>query len=208
MQHLAVADIRRRLEAGFPPVGERNADPASLQHVDEARKLLAEAGYKGELVDILSPQDDLGNVTAPVIQQALEEVGFKVRVEQMDLNTLFDRRDSKAPVAEGGWSAFLSYLSAMDTSSPVTHLYLNNNCNPNYPGWSCDEEMRKLQDEFASETDPAKRQALVDAVNVRAQETLPAIIWGVFSQPVAYREALSDFNFKTSTPVFWGATKN
>ncbi len=178
------------------------------RNVAEAKKLLAEAGYKGELVDILSPQDDLGNVTAPVIQQELEEVGFKVKVEQMDLNTIFERRASKAPVSEGGWSAFISYLSAMDTSSPVTHLYLNNNCNPNYAGWSCDEEMRKLQDAFASETDPVKRQELVDAVNVRAQESLPAIIWGVYSQPVAMRGALADFNFKTSTPVFWGAVKN
>ena len=31
-------------------------------------------------------------------------------------------------------------------------------------GWPCDEQIQKLRDDFAKETDPAKQKAIVEAV--------------------------------------------
>ncbi|PTQ75302.1 ABC transporter substrate-binding protein [Celeribacter persicus] len=200
-------DCTSFFSCGTPFEAHKGGEQYKVRDLDKAKALLTESGYAGEEMVLLTSDDDLAVNAAQVIKQELGEAGIPVRVDVMDLNTLFERRASKAPVSEGGWSAFISYLSAMDTSSPVAHLYLNNNCNMDYAGWSCDEEMRALQDAFTSETDPAKRQDMVDQINVLAQASLPTLLWGVFSQPVAMRTSLVGFNYKTSTPVFWGATK-
>lgn len=192
---------------GGPYEARKGGEDYTGDTAETAKKLLKEAGYKGEEIVLLSQQGGVGAAAAPVVAEQLRAVGFNVRLELMELNKLFERRASKAPVTEGGWSAFLVFLGAGDIASPATHLYINNNCNPNYAGWSCDEEMKKLLDAFRSEPDYQKRRDIADLINVRAYGNVPAALWGAYASPIAYRKELSNLIEKTSTPVFWNVEK-
>lgn len=192
---------------GGPYEGRTGGEEVRNATLEEAKALLAETDYNGEEVVLMSQSGGVGAAAAPVIAEQLRAAGFNVRLDLMELNTLFERRASKEPVANGGWSAFAVFLGAVDTASPATHLYINNNCNPNYAGWSCDEEMKRLQDEFRAEPDYAKRRELADQINVRAHVNVPAAIWGSYASPIAYRANLEGLIEQAPTPVFWNVEK-
>lgn len=192
---------------GGPYEGRKGGEELQGNTLEKAKALLAESGYKGEEVVLMSQSGGVGAAAAPIIADQLRSAGFNVRLDLMELNTLFERRASKAAVAEGGWSAFAVFLGAVDTASPATHLYINNNCNPNYAGWSCDQEMKNLQDQFKAEPDYEKRRALADEINVRAHANVPAALWGSYASPIAYRANLENLIEQAPTPVFWNVEK-
>ena len=192
---------------GGPYEARKGGEPLTGNALQKAKQLLEEGGYKGEEIVLLAEPSGNVGAAAPIIAEQLRAAGFKVRVEPTELNKLFERRTSKAPVSEGGWSAFLVFLGAVDTASPATHLYINNNCNPNYPGWSCDEEMKTFLEQFRMEADYNKRRELADAINVRAHANVPAVIWGGYSSPIAYRADLKGLIEQVPTPVFWNVEK-
>jgi peptide/nickel transport system substrate-binding protein len=192
---------------GGPYEARKGGEDMTGDTAEAATALLKEAGYKGEEIVLMAPTGGDEVVAAPVVVEQLRKVGFNVRLEMMELNTLFDRRATKALVKDGGWSAFMVFLGAGDISSPATHLYINNNCNPDYAGWSCDEEMKKLLDAFRAEPDYEKRRELADQINVRAYANVPAALWGAYTSPIAYRTELSGLIEKTTTPVFWNVEK-
>lgn len=172
-----------------------------------ASALLKEAGYQGEEIVLMTQSTGITAAAIPVVVSQLRKAGFKVRQDIVELNTLFERRGKKSKISEGGWSAFMVFLGAVDTTSPATHLYINNNCNPNYSGWACDEEMKALQAEFRAELDLSKRQAIAEKINQRAHLGVPAAIWGAFAAPVAYNSALKGLIVKSPFPVFWNVEK-
>src|SRR6185295_10015921 len=71
-----------------------------------------------------------------------------VDYQAMDWPTLSTRRANKNPIAQGGWSAFMSGPAAPDMFEPVGHLALRSNCEKAWFGWPCDEAIEKLRAEF------------------------------------------------------------
>jgi peptide/nickel transport system substrate-binding protein len=55
-------------------------------------------------------------------------------------------------------------------------------------GWPCDEELERLRDAFAKETDPARQKAIAEAVQMRAAAYPTHIPLGQYVQPVAMRK--------------------
>ncbi len=73
--------------------------------IDHAKELLHEAGYNNEPVVLLhSASSALLNPTGLVIADQMRKAGFNVDVRSSDFATVAQRRNSRAPVAEGGWS--------------------------------------------------------------------------------------------------------
>ena len=192
---------------GGPYAATKGGEDVVTYNLNKAKSLLKDSGYRGEKILLLVVNGPVETLAAPAVRNSLAQAGFNVDTQIVELETLFQRRTSKAPLTEGGWSAFITYLGAIDVGSPVTHLYINNNCNPNYPGWSCDEEIKRLIDAFAAEPDFAKRKALASEVNVHAHISLPAALWGQFTTPMAFSNKLKGVIIDTPTPVFWNITE-
>lgn len=182
--------------------GEELANPSA----EKAKEILKNAGYKGEKILLLN-MSGTAEIAGPVIGDQLKKAGFNVEVQLVEFTSLLQRRTSKATVAEGGWSGFITFLTSVDIESPLTHPYVNNTCNPNYPGWSCDQETQKLLADFAVEPDTAKRKEMANLINARSHINSAAIMWGRFTIPVAYRTSLKNFLSKVTGPVFWNVTK-
>jgi peptide/nickel transport system substrate-binding protein len=174
-----------------------------------SQKLLKEGGYDGTPV-LLMHSTDLQVLTnlAPVAKSLLERGGFKVNMVDMDWQSVVARRAKKVPVSEGGWNAFLTSWVAADILNPVSAAFLVANCEAAAPGWPCDEEMEKLRDAFAHETDPAKQKQIAEQVQLRAIEVGTHVWVGQWYKPLAYRKDRIDGWVASPAPLFWGVTKH
>jgi peptide/nickel transport system substrate-binding protein len=161
----------------------------------EARRLLAEAGYRGEPVRWLTTREyDWMYKNAVVARQQLEGVGFKVDLQVVDWATLVQRR-SKPELWEVFSTAFL-FLADPALAAPLK-------CE--WPGWWCHEEKDRLVAALARETDPARRKALVDRIQALFYEEVGHVKFGdAFALDAARKEFRGEFR---GAPVlyFWNA---
>ena len=77
---------------------------------DKAKKLVAEAGYKGEPVVLLDPADipQLHAEAAVAADLLQKRLGLDVEVATTEWGTVIKRIYSKNPVAPGGWNVFVT----------------------------------------------------------------------------------------------------
>jgi len=175
---------------------------------DRARAMLKEAGYDGRPI-VLMQSTDLVVLTnlAPVAKDLMTRAGFNVDMQSMDWQTLVARRVKKDPPAAGGWNAALTSWVAADILNPVMTGFLNASCESANWGWPCDQQMEKLRDDFARETDPARQKAIAEQVQARAFEIMTHIPLGQWYQPGAARKGVVDGILTAPAPVFWNVTK-
>jgi peptide/nickel transport system substrate-binding protein len=164
---------------------------------DKARRLLKEAGYTGQPVRWLTTQEfEYFYKTALVAKQQLEEVGFKIDLQVFDWATLVQHRNK--PELFDVFSNSFPWGGGLD---PALHYMVQ--CNS--PGWWCLEDKDRLLGELARETDPRKRKAIIDRIQVLFYEDVGRIKFGdVFFLSVTRKELRGDFrSFPASS--FWNA---
>ena len=164
--------------------------------IEEARAELKNTRYDGEPVIVMELTSLTSSQAALVMVDALKRAGFTVVEQVMDWGTLLQRRAKKE-----GWSLFAVYSNGADMSSPLTHFYVANNC-ADYPGWSCDERISPLLAEFAFADTPERRRQIAAQIQAFAYESTPAVMWGQFTVPAAYRSTLTGL-IQSSFPMFW-----
>jgi peptide/nickel transport system substrate-binding protein len=168
--------------------------PWNEHNKDKAKKLLQEAGYKGEPIRFMTTQEYKWMYDfALVSKQQLEDVGFKIDLQVMDWSTLGQRR-----VNPKEYDAFTTGIgNAVD---PTHHVYLT----PTWPGWTTDEEFATINAQLARETDHKKRYALWEQQTKLFYEKVPVIRYGDLFGLRAARKTVMGFNEKTERPRFWG----
>jgi len=135
---------------------------------DKARRLLQEAGYKGEPVRWISTKEyEWMFNTALVAKQQMEEVGFKVDLQVLDWATLVQRRNKPE---------LFDVFSTGFGFDPDPALATSLQCN--WPGWWCHEEKDRLMAELARETDAKKRRALIERIQAIFYEDVGRIKLG------------------------------
>lgn len=141
---------------------------------EKAKELLAEAGYPNGGVAVhfaIGQQAAVAVRTLEVIQQMLEDVGFDVRIELVDLATIpgkmyGDRTIGDCGTVNGGY--FLVKLQSADPDNLFRSRYLEESpLNPgcNEPAW-----LRPLVDSGAIEADEDVRAEIYSEISARAQE--------------------------------------
>jgi peptide/nickel transport system substrate-binding protein len=172
-------------------------------NVAKARQLLKEGGYDGTPVVLMHSTDlaVLANL-APVAKSLMEKAGMKVEMQSMDWQTLVSRRAKKDPPSAGGWHAFLTSWVAGDILNPVMMGFLNASCDKAMFGWPCDQEMEKIRDQFARETEPAKQKALAEAAQVRLVQYPTHVPLGQWYGAVAVRKNVQGM-IEAPVTVFW-----
>ena len=84
--------------------------------------------------------------------------------------------------------------------------FVNASCDKAAFGWPCDEQLEKLRDDFARETDPAKQKAIVEQVQMREREVVTHIHLGQYYQPIGARKNVNGI-LTAPAPVFWNIEK-
>lgn len=191
-----------------PLASEAGAEPYRRKNVEDAKRLLQEAGYKGEKVVILHVTDiPVPHEATLVLARALREAGVNVELQAMDWAGVVARRTSKNAPDRGGWNIFLSWNVGAEILGPLTYPALDASCETAWFGWPCDETLEKLRGQFAQEPDPGKRKELARQIQVRNyQEVVTHANFGAWFYPTAYRRELTGV-LKATAPVFWNIEK-
>jgi peptide/nickel transport system substrate-binding protein len=167
--------------------------PWNERNKEKAKRLLQEAGYKGEPVRFMATQEykwmyDFAIVT----KQQLEDVGFVIDLQVMDWSTLGQRRTNP--------KMYDAFTTGIGNFADPTHLVVLNCA---WPGWTCDEEIQKIKTDMIKETDPKKRYALWEQQTKLFYQKVPVIRYGDLHGLRAARKTVKGFNDKTERPRFY-----
>ncbi|RKK03763.1 ABC transporter substrate-binding protein [Pseudoroseomonas wenyumeiae] len=192
---------------GTPLESRAGATGLGKPDLDRARALLKEAGYNGGKVVFLNATDSpLNNASTLVMADAMQRAGLNMDVPSMDWGTLTQRRNRREAPEAGGWNLFVTVANVLDGQNPLTNQYLASTGDAAPAGWPKDEELEALRRAWWEESDPAKRQTILDQVQARAFQVLPYIPAAQFRTLAAYRSNVEGLR-PTTVPVFWGVTK-
>ncbi len=215
-ENLQAAGIRTSEQIAYCPAYfmcgtplETAAGAKGLKEIDlpRARQLLKDAGYDGRKVVFMNATDlPINNAATLTIADNLAKAGLNMDVPAMNWATLTQRRGKKEPQDQGGWNLFITVANALDAGNPLTNLFLASPCENGLPGWPCDARLEELRRSWWEEADPAKRKAILDAVQARAFEVVPYVNGGQFRTLTGYRKNVIGVQ-ATTIPVFWGVEK-
>ena len=170
--------------AGLEPLKSGKRDYAKL------KEELKQAGYAGETVALLVPTDypALKNMS-DVAADTMRRIGMTVDYIATDWSTMLQRRNKKDPVAQGGWSAFITGWTGVDHLNPAGHIALRGNGrDPSaWPGWCVSPEIERLRDAWFDAPDEAAQHAICEKIQVQAMQDVPYVPLGQYSQPTAFR---------------------
>jgi len=161
---------------------------------DAAKKLVAEAGYKGEKIILLDAVDQpLVHSEALVLTSEMRKLGLNVEVAASDWGTLVTRRASKKPPAEGGWNVFETGWVGADTLDPATNVMLRANGAQAWFGWPADAELETLRTQWLNSGTEKERQAIAAKIQERAFDVVPYIPTGHFQTKTAFRDYVKGY---------------
>ena len=76
----------------------------------------------------------------------LRQAGNSVDVQSTEWGSVIQRRASKAPVEQGGWSVFFTSFCGIDQFTPTTPLGLRGNGEAGWFGWPTAPRLEGLRD--------------------------------------------------------------
>jgi peptide/nickel transport system substrate-binding protein len=182
-----------------------NTSRIMKKDIDLAKKLMQEAGYKGEKIVLMQPTDTANlNAFSSVTAQLLREAGLNVEVQAMDWSTLTSRRAEKKAISEGGWNLFHTSWIGPDVMNPVVNIGVSGGGTEKaWFGWPTDQKIEDMRLAFAKETDPAKQKEIAKMIQERANEIVTYVPLGQFFSPIAYDKTKIEGVLDTPVPVFW-----
>ncbi|OJW22774.1 MAG: ABC transporter substrate-binding protein [Rhodospirillales bacterium 69-11] len=172
-----------------------------------AKKLLAEAGYKGEPIVLLVATDVAitkaqGDVTADL----LKRIGMNVNYVATDWGTVGQRRAKKDPPSEGGWHIFHTWHAGADCVNPAPYTALDASGATAWFGWpKSDLVQEKIAEWYAAPDLPAEKKVIAE-LNKAAMDDVVYVPTGFFKAYQAWRKNVSGV-VKAPFPVFWDVTK-
>jgi peptide/nickel transport system substrate-binding protein len=167
--------------------------PWNEHNKDKAKKLLQEAGYKGEPIRFMTTQEYKWMYDfALVSKQQLEDAGFVIDLQVVDWATLVKRRNNPKE-----YDVFTTGIGPQydPTNSNVLSC--------SWPGWTCDEQIQSIKTAMIRETDYKKRFALWEQMHKAFYEKVPVIRYGDLFGLRAASKKLQGLNEKTERVRLW-----
>jgi len=182
-----------------PPAGNPLAGARDLAKV---KADLQAAGYKGEKVVIINPTDfptigPFGQITADM----LKKLGMNVELVETDWGSLVQRRASKAPPEQGGWSIFHTWWPGIAIMNPAVNATLRGQGERGWFGWYRNDKVEQLAGEWLQATNGAEQNRLAEAIQTESFTNAPVLPLGQFFIKTAHR-GLKDV-LKGTSPYPW-----
>ena len=167
----------------------------------QARKLLAEAGYKGQPIKVLATKRYNSVFSIAVLTQAMaKEAGINMEVEVLEWATLLDR------YTKGDYQAMaFPYSSRMDPAQAYDAVMGPKDTQPRKV-WDNAQAHEMLRESMLT-LDTAKRQALFDEMHRRFIADVPMIVLFNGSELAALRNNVKGYaGWLYPQPRFWGVS--
>ncbi|WP_159996774.1 ABC transporter substrate-binding protein [Roseomonas sp. 18066] len=196
---------------GTPSASEQSHELLGREgrSLDELRALVAASGYKGERVVMLHPTDQpFYGPMAEVVVASLRRVGINVDDQSMDWGTVLQRRTSKQPVDQGGWSLFCTGGPFYEVyGNPISGGILRANGPSAFWGWPDNPAAEALIAQWADAADPAEQRRIAVALQKETLEFGHFVQLGQYFLSTAWRKNLTG-HLRGPVPLFWNIAKS
>lgn len=169
------------------------------QHdAETAKKLLKEAGYNGEEIVILASRDYEDHYNAAVVvQQQLEKIGMKVKLDVYDWPTLLQKR--------GEENAYDMFVTGFPTEpTPAKYVFLDSA--NQWPGWTNDPKMDELLEKINAATSQDEAKKYFAELQEEFYQYLPIIKFGNKTTITTTRSNIKDMGFLQGI-ILWNVEK-
>ena len=195
----------------FTP-GTPMATDAGLQALDGPRDMdrvkaeLRAAGYKGERVALIAATDfPVLKAMADVGADMMTRAGMSVDYQALDWGGVLNRRTSRKPVAEGGWSCFFTAWAGTDTLTPAGHISLRANGKDAWFGWPDSPKLEQMRADWFAAPGLEAQKAICADMQRQAFVDVPYVPLGQYLQATAYRNDLS--GVLSGFAIFWNVRR-
>lgn len=173
------------------PLGAQLGAGAMGGSLEAARKLLTSSGYAQEKVVVLSPSDSppIGDFAA-IAADTLRAIGMNVDLVVADWGTVTQRRTSKEPVDQGGWSMFVTLVGGSVMVNPAVNFLIRGQGARGYFGWYENATIEALTQDWLQSASAAEQRQIADAIQREAFRTVPVVPLGQFVQRTAFRKSV------------------
>jgi peptide/nickel transport system substrate-binding protein len=202
-----------KVPAGYFTIGSPYANDTDIteisgpRNVEAAKKMIVDAGYKGEPVVLMSPSDQPQlQIMAQVTQDLFKKVGLNVQYQSMDWGTLITRRAEHKPSDQGGWNSFCTTWGGLSVSNPGSSYPLRGNGKNGWFGWPVDDQMETLRSQWFDAPDLAAQQKVCDQMQALAFKEVPFVPTGQWVTPTAHRADIVDI-VHSGVYVFWNVKR-
>lgn len=183
--YLGTSQVQWSNEAGAEYYNQ--ADP------DKAKQLLADAGYNGEEVTLLTTKDYNEMYTATlVIQEQLRQIGVNVKVETYDFPTFLETKNDRSK-----WDLFVASTGYQLTPPQLLAV------NPDWAGLNNDTVKQALID-IRSAATPEEAKQKWEELQGFLYEFASSTVIGHYNGVVAVSKSLEGFEL-FEAPVVWNA---
>jgi peptide/nickel transport system substrate-binding protein len=160
----------------------------------QVKSRLAEAGYNGEKIVIISPSDvnDIGQLSKIGAEQ-LRRAGLNIDFQEMDFGTVIRRRINQAPPAKGGWNIFFTLIDrSIPNTNPFGNQAIRADGKAGWDGWPTSPKIEALRAAWLDAADLSEQRRICAELQQQMWEDLPFIPMGEYWQATAYRKDLAD----------------
>jgi peptide/nickel transport system substrate-binding protein len=190
-----------------PLYTESGGEILKMRSLDAAKKLLQEAGYKGEPVTCVVAQDQpntkaMGDVTADL----LKKMGMTVDFVATDWGTTGARRAQKTPPGQGGWNMFHTWHAGADCLNPAPYTAIRGNGDKAWFGWPNSPTVEQEVTNWFEAKDLNEEKAVIARLNKAALDDVIFAPTGFFLSYTAWRKNVTGIT-KGPLPFFWGVSK-
>ena len=170
------------------------------------KRQLAEAGYHGEKVTLISPAPSFAlSQQDSVVADQLRRAGMNVDLVSLDFGTWLQRRNNMAPPDKGGWNLLSSTLFGDEMWDPAAHATLRSNGKHAWPGWPTDPKLEDLRDQWFQATDAEAAKATCQQIQRQAMDDVTYIPTGRYKDVTAFRKNLT--GMLSGTALFYNIEK-
>lgn len=186
-------------QVGLPNVQSGN--------IELAKRMIQEAGYKGEKAVIINPTDfhtigPLGDITFDM----LKKIGLNVELAATDWGTVVQRRSSKETPDKGGWSIFHTWFTGAFILNPIITPPYRGLGNAGWFGWYENPKVEELTQAWLDAPDEAGRLRIANEIQVENYTQVPTVTLGQFQIPTAWRKSLTG-KLEATGPLFWNVKR-
>ena len=202
-----------RTGVGWLPQGSPWANDAGtaplLAKPDPARTkaALQSAGYSGERV-VMIVGSDIPDIMAAsqVVAEAMKQASINLDIQVSDWGSVVQRRISRKPLAEGGWSCFVVPTPGYYIADPATAPNFRGTGELPSNGFMRSAAVEALYTRWLDAPDDAARRTLASQFQMQLAQDVPFVPMGQYFDPTVYRRSISNM-----TPGglirFWGLSK-
>jgi peptide/nickel transport system substrate-binding protein len=174
---------------------------AYAQDLNKAKALLKEAGYKGEILEVLADRAPFQSTEVTVLQTQLKKIGVAVKLNMVEWGA-YRELQRKANFH------LMMYGGSIDPDPSLTYgpdfgceRDLKNRSS-NMPGY-CDKEIDALLEKAELESDHKKRKELFDRIVSKVSEDLPELPIGYVPRFYTFREYVKGFTVNDEGEFQW-----